>query len=61
MLDNKGFDLWADGYDADVGITDDDNEYPFAVYNGGFRNADYFINKLNKLGKRKKPFKVLLH
>ena len=32
MLDNKGFDLWADGYDADVGITDDDNEYPFAGY-----------------------------
>ena len=32
MLDNKGFDLWADGYDADVGISDDDNEYPFAGY-----------------------------
>ena len=32
MLDNTGFDLWADGYDADVGISDDDNEYPFAGY-----------------------------
>ncbi|MBR0163066.1 MAG: class I SAM-dependent methyltransferase [Lachnospiraceae bacterium] len=32
MLDHKGFDLWADGYDADVDITDDDNEYPFAGY-----------------------------
>ena len=32
MLDNKGFDLWADGYDADVGISDDDNEYPFVGY-----------------------------
>ena len=32
MLDNKGFNLWADGYDADVGISDDDNEYPFAGY-----------------------------
>lgn len=32
MLDNKGFDLWADGYDADVGLTDEDNEYPFAGY-----------------------------
>ena len=32
MLDNKGFDLWADGYDADVGITDDNNDYPFAGY-----------------------------
>ena len=32
MLDNKGFDLWADGYDKDVGIADEDNEYPFAGY-----------------------------
>ena len=32
MLDNKGFDLWADGYDEDVDITDDDNSYPFAGY-----------------------------
>ena len=32
MLDNKGFNLWADGCDADVGISDDDNEYPFAGY-----------------------------
>ena len=32
MLDNQGFDLWADGYDSDVDITDEDNEYPFAGY-----------------------------
>ena len=32
MLDDKGFDLWADGYDKDVGISDDYNEYPFAGY-----------------------------
>jgi len=32
MLSNKGFDLWADGYDADVDMIDDDNEYPFAGY-----------------------------
>lgn len=32
MLDNKGFDLWADGYDSTVGISDDENTYPFAGY-----------------------------
>ncbi|MCL2409649.1 MAG: class I SAM-dependent methyltransferase [Oscillospiraceae bacterium] len=32
MLDNKGFDLWADDYDQSVGVTDDDGEYPFAGY-----------------------------
>ena len=32
MLDDKGFDLWADGYDNDVGVTDEDNAYPFAGY-----------------------------
>lgn len=32
MLNNKGFDLWADGYDEDVWIVDEDNEYPFAGY-----------------------------
>lgn len=32
MLDNKGFDLWADDYDKSVGLSDDDNCYPFAGY-----------------------------
>lgn len=32
MLDNKGFDLWADGYDRSVGISDEDDTYPFAGY-----------------------------
>ena len=32
MLDNTGFDLWADGYDKAVGISDDENAYPFAGY-----------------------------
>ena len=32
MLDNKGFDLWAGGYDKSVGLSDDDNSYPFAGY-----------------------------
>ena len=32
MLDHKGFDLWADGYDRAVGISDEENTYPFAGY-----------------------------
>ncbi len=32
MLDKKGFDLWADGYDKAVGISDEDGTYPFAGY-----------------------------
>ena len=32
MLDNKGFDLWADGYDKSVGVSDEKSTYPFAGY-----------------------------
>ena len=32
MLNNTGFDLWADHYDRSVGISDDDGTYPFAGY-----------------------------
>ena len=32
MLNSKGFDLWADGYDKTVGISDEENIYPFAGY-----------------------------
>ena len=32
MLSAKGFDLWADGYDKSVGLSDEDNSYPFAGY-----------------------------
>ena len=32
MLDSKGFDLWADGYDRAVGLSDEDGTYPFAGY-----------------------------
>lgn len=32
MLGKKGFDLWADGYDESVGLSDDENSYPFAGY-----------------------------
>jgi putative AdoMet-dependent methyltransferase len=32
MLDNIGFDLWADGYDKSVNLCEDSDEYPFAGY-----------------------------
>ena len=32
MLDDKGFDLWADGYDRSVGLSDETGTYPFAGY-----------------------------
>ena len=32
MLDQTGFDLWADDYDNSVGVSDEDNTYPFAGY-----------------------------
>ena len=32
MLDDLGFDLWADGYDASVGLSDKEDAYPFAGY-----------------------------
>lgn len=32
MLDQKGFDLWADRYDEDVQLSEESDEYPFAAY-----------------------------
>lgn len=32
MLDSKGFDLWADGYDKCVQLSEEYNTYPFAGY-----------------------------
>lgn len=32
MLDDKGFDLWADHYDESVRESDEDNRYPFVGY-----------------------------
>lgn len=32
MLDEKGFDLWADSYDKSVGVSDEGETYPFAGY-----------------------------
>ena len=32
MLDNKGFDLWADSYDKSVAASYEGETYPFAGY-----------------------------
>ncbi len=32
MLNSIGFDLWADGYDKSVGLSDENGTYPFAGY-----------------------------
>jgi putative AdoMet-dependent methyltransferase len=32
MLNDTGFDLWADGYDKAVGLSDEEHTYPFAGY-----------------------------
>ena len=32
MMNEQGFDLWADGYDRSVGLSDEDGTYPFAGY-----------------------------
>lgn len=32
LLNQQGFDLWADGYDKDVGLSDESGTYPFAGY-----------------------------
>ena len=32
MLNARGFDLWADGYDKSVGLSEEENAYPFAGY-----------------------------
>ena len=32
MLDQKGFDLWAEGYDRSVELSDEEARFPFAGY-----------------------------
>ena len=52
MLDNHGFDLWADGYDKSVNITDDKDLYPFAGYKK-------LINAIYNAVMAKSPAKIL--
>lgn len=32
MLNNKGFDMWSNNYDKSVGLSEENNAYPFAGY-----------------------------
>lgn len=52
MLDNKGFDLWAHGYDKSVQLSEENNEYPFA----GYKDV---LNTIYNLVHRKENAKVL--
>lgn len=52
MLDDKGFDLWADGYDKSVQLSEGDNEYPFA----GYKDV---LNTIYNIVHRKEKAKIL--
>ena len=45
MLDSKGCDLWADGYDKSVNLSEENNEYPFAGYKDVL---NYIYNKIKE-------------
>ena len=45
MLNSKGFDLWADGYDKTVKLSEVDNEYPFAGYKNVLNEVYNTIHK----------------
>jgi len=48
MLDNKGFDLWADGYDKSVQLSHEENEYPFAGYKDVLNTIYNIVYKKDK-------------
>lgn len=48
MLDNKGFDLWADGYDKSVQLSEENNEYPFAGYKDILNTIYNIVHKREK-------------
>ena len=50
MLDNKGFDLWADGYDKSVQLSDESNTYPFAGYK---QVLNTIYHRIRENGKKK--------
>lgn len=43
MLDEKGFDLWANGYDRSVGLSDEGDTYPFASYRAVLNRIDQLV------------------
>ncbi len=48
MLDDKGFDLWADGYDNSVQLSEENNEYPFAGYKDVLNTIYNLVRKREK-------------
>lgn len=52
MLDSKGFDLWADGYDKSVNLSEENNEYPFA----GYKEV---LNRIYNQAREKENSKIL--
>ncbi|MCY1713983.1 class I SAM-dependent methyltransferase [Caproiciproducens galactitolivorans] len=51
MLDREGFDLWANGYDKSVSLSEETNEYPFA----GYKNV---LNQIYRTVKQKENASV---
>ena len=48
MLDNKGFDVWAEEYDTSVKLSSEDSTYPFVGYNEIVNKiCDIVISKSN--------------
>lgn len=48
MLDKKGFDMWADEYDIDVEILNNENSYPFAGYKSVLSRILAIVSEKNK-------------
>lgn len=48
MLDKKGFDMWADEYDIDVEISNNENSYPFAGYKSVLSRILAIVSEKNK-------------
>lgn len=48
MLDNKGFDLWADCYDKSVHLSEENDEYPFAGYKDLLNTIYNIVHKKEK-------------
>ncbi|MDR7855937.1 class I SAM-dependent methyltransferase [Tissierella sp.] len=52
MLDKKGFDLWADGYDKSVELSEENDEYPFA----GYKDV---LNTIYNIARKREGAKIL--
>lgn len=60
MLDIKGFNLWADGYDKSVGLSDEEGTYPFAGYKMILNTIyNYVLNCSSKKCQMQNCFKVI--